>query len=349
MPPKVTIVIPNFNGEKLLPRCLDSLHKLNYQNFEIIIVDNNSTDNSKELISNNYPRVKIISLNYNSGFGTANNIAFEAAFKDPKVKYVAALNNDTEVDVNWLSGLVELAEQNPQIGSVASKMLFYYEPHLINAVGVLISYDGGGINEGYKQEDKGQFETAQEIFGASGGSALYSRAMLEKINLGGREYFDDDYFLYYEDVDLCWRARLAGFSCYYAPKSIVRHVHSATAISHSPLKAYHIQRNRLFNIIKDFPFWTALYALFIIIPIRYLHLLNSAFIKKAGPSQKLKEKTSAGMLFKLTIKAWLDFFKFLPRMLKKRRLIQKNKCVKNQQIKFWFKQYPADIETMIYK
>ncbi|MFH1536963.1 MAG: hypothetical protein ABID45_03185, partial [Patescibacteria group bacterium] len=145
---------------------------------------------------------------------------------------------------------------------------------------------------------------------------------------------------------------LAGYTSYYSPKAVVYHVHSATGVSHSPFKAYHIQRNRLFNILKNFPFPTLLLSFLFITPFRYLHLLNSAFVRKKGPSKKALDKTSSGTLFKIVFKAWFDFFKMIPRMLKKRTRINRIKKISkidNEEIKKWFKEYEADLETMIYK
>ena len=348
--PKVGVVILNYNGKKHLKTCLDSVLALDYPNFEIFAVENGSDDGSKKFLQDNYKdKINLIALDKNTGFAKGNNIAIKAAFRDPEIKYMAPLNNDTQVMPGWLTEMVNQIKKDDKIGSVSSKMMFYYEKDLINAVGVLISRDGGGINLGYKEKDEGQFEKAMEIFGPSAGACLYSRQMLEDIDLGDGEYFDNTYFAYYEDVDVCWRARLAGYTSWYAPKAIVYHVHSATGVSHSPFKAFHIQRNRLFNIVKDFPFWSAVYAFFIVTPVRYLHLLNAAFFRKSGPASKTKSKAGSGSLFKLTFKAWADYFKLFPEMLKKRKIIIKSKNVNNKQIREWFKKYKSDLETEIYK
>ena len=350
--PKISVIILNFNGKKFLETCLNSVLAQDYDNFEIILIENGSTDGSKEYLKEKYEnnkKIKIIYLDKNTGFAEGNNIGIKKAFEDKNVKYIAALNNDTKVVSGWLSEMVKTIEKNEKTGSVSSKMIFFYEQNLINAVGVLISKDGGGVNLGYKEKDEGQFEKELEIFGPSAGAALYKREVLEKTDLGEDEYFDSDYFAYYEDVDLCWRLRLAGYTSYYSPKAVVYHVHSATGVSHSPFKAYHIQRNRLFNIVKDFPAGTALISFFFVTPWRYIHLLNSAFFRKSGPSQKAKEKSGAGTLFKIVFKAWWDFFKKLPAMLKKRKAVNKTKVVPNKEINKWFTEYEADLETMIYK
>ncbi|MBU0732199.1 glycosyltransferase family 2 protein [Patescibacteria group bacterium] len=348
--PKVGVVILNYNGLKHLKTCLDSVLALDYPDFEIFLVENGSNDGSLEFINDNYKdKITLIALDKNTGFAKGNNIAIKEAFKDPEIKYIAPLNNDTKVESGWLGEMMNIIRKDEKIGSVSSKMMFYYEKDLINAIGVLISRDGGGINLGYKEKDEGQFEKDMEIFGPSAGACLYSRKMLEDIDLGDGEFFDNTYFAYYEDVDICWRARLAGYTSWYSHKSVVYHVHSATGVSHSPFKAFHIQRNRLFNILKDFPFWSAVYAFLIITPVRYLHLLNAAFFRKSGPAAKTKSKAGSGSLFKLTFKAWADFFRLMPEMMRKRRKVIRSKIVSNKLVREWFKKYKSDLETEIYK
>lgn len=348
--PKVAIITLNWNGKKHLDDCLNSLLKLNYPNFEIIVVENGSTDGSKEYLRNNFQeKIKIIDLSENTGFAKGNNLAIQAAFKDPAVKYIATINNDTKVDSEWLAQMVEMIEKNDGIGLIAPKINFFYEPELIDSTGIIIGRDGGGMNRGFKEKDIGQYEKTEEIFGACAGAALYSREMLEKIMLNENEYFDNAHFAYYEDLDLAWRARLAGYKCFYVPRAKVWHVHSATSVSYSPFKSFHCQRNRLYTIIKNYPFWLMLKAIFILTPLRYLHLLNSVRIKK-GPSAKLKEKISGAKMVKIVLRAWWDFFINIPGMLKKRKVVQKNiKKVDIKEIKNWLKKYEASLNDMIYK
>lgn len=348
--PKVAVITLNWNGKKHLDDCLNSLLKLNYPNFEIIVVENGSTDGSKEYLLKNFSKkIKIIDLSENTGFAKGNNLAMQEAFKDPEVKYIATINNDTKVDARWLAQMVEMIEKNNSIGMIAPKINFFYEPGLIDSAGIVISADGGGMNRGFKEKDVGQYEKIEEIFGACAGAALYSREMLEKIKLDDDNYFDNDHFAYYEDLDLAWRARLAGYKCMYVPSAKVWHVHSATSISYSPFKAFHVQRNRLYTIVKNFPFWMMMAAIFIFTPIRYLHLLNSIRIKK-GPSAKLKEKTSNANMAKIVFRAWWDFTLHILGMLRKRKIVQKTiKKVEDKEIKNWLKKYQASLNDMVYK
>jgi GT2 family glycosyltransferase len=348
--PKVVIITLNWNGQKYLSGCLESLLKIDYQNFKIIVVENGSNDGSKEYLQNNFKdKIKIIDLPKNTGFAKGNNLGIQEAFKDPSVKYIATINNDAKVDTNWLKKMLEIIEKDKKIGMIAPKINFFYEPDLIDSAGIIIGADGGGMNRGFKEKDVGQYEKTEEVFGACAGAALYSREMLEAINLNDENYFDNDHFAYYEDLDLAWRGRLAGYKCIYTPKARVWHVHSATSISYSPFKAFHVQRNRLYTIIKNYPLGLMFKAFFILTPLRYIHLVNSVRIKK-GPSAKLKEKTRGTEMIKIVIKAWWDFLVNIPNMLKKRKIVQKNiKKVDNIEIKSWFKKFPASLNVMIYK
>ncbi len=241
---KISVIILNWNGKHYLERCLSSTLKQTYPNFEVILVDNASTDGSVEFIRERFPEVKVICNEKNLGFAAGNNIAIRAT----QGEYIATLNNDTQVDPHWLEELVSAAESDPKIGMCASKMLFLHRPEIINSTGIsldkaCIAWDrrGGERNEGDENEPI-------EVFGPCAGAALYRREMLEQVGL-----FDEDFFAYLEDVDLAWRARLMGWRCLYVPTAKVYHVHSATGIEGSPLKTYLLGRNKIWTIVKNYP------------------------------------------------------------------------------------------------
>jgi len=167
----VSVIIPNFNGEELLKDCLTSLKNQSFKEFEIILVDNNSTDNSLEYIENNFPKVRIIKLNKNFGFAKSINQGVKAS----KAKYVVFLNNDTEVEKNWLKNLVECVDNHPEVISVNSKLLNFYNRKIIDGMGILINEVGQARSIGWQQEDSGQYEEEQYIFGATGGASLFIR------------------------------------------------------------------------------------------------------------------------------------------------------------------------------
>ena len=199
---KASIIIPNWNGEHLLKDCLESLKKQGYTGFEIILVDNASSDNSIQYVENNFPKVKIIKLDKNYGFARAIN----EGVKLSRSKYVVFLNNDTKVTKDWLKNLVDLADKHPEVISVNSKILNFYDKKKIDGVGILINEVGQARSIGWDEKDLGQFEKQQYIFGATGGASLFRRQ--EFTAVGG---FDENYFMYCEEVDFAFRAQFLGF------------------------------------------------------------------------------------------------------------------------------------------
>lgn len=242
--PKASVIIPSFNGEILLKDCLNSLAKQTFKDFEIILVDNNSTDNSLEYIKNNFPEVKIIQLNKNYGFAKAIN----EGVKLSQAKYVVFLNNDTKVDKDWLKNLVLCADSHPEVISVNPKILNFFNPKLIDGVGILINEVGQARSIGWQEEDRGQYEKQQYIFGATGGASLFKRKGF--ILVGG---FDENFFMYSEEVDFAFRAQFLGYKSIYCPKAIVLHKHKSTAKKFPQHIEYWQFRNMTQVIIKDFP------------------------------------------------------------------------------------------------
>jgi GT2 family glycosyltransferase len=327
---KVSVIIVNWNGKKHLDVCLSSVFNQNYPNYEVIVVDNGSTDGSVEFIDEKYPQVNLIGLNENTGFARGNNIGIKKAFEDPNVAYIACLNNDTKTDENWLNELVKAAGTDEKIGMCQSKILFM-GTEKIHSTGILLYKDLTTTNRGMFEEDKGQYDGKLDIFGPIGCSALYSRVMLEKIDLGYNEYFDNDYFAYREDDDVAWRGRFAGFICVFVPRSVVYHVHSATGKARSSFKIYQTERNRIYNIVKILPWHMGGKSLFYSIK-RYYLCSNQCDIKSEIVNKRLK------FVFMRVI---LDIVKKLPTMLKKRKIIQKTKNM-------FFKKYGADLHE-VYK
>ena len=347
MKKKVAIIIVNWNGLKFLNDCLSAVYMQTYQNFDVYFVDNGSTDGSVNFVKDKFPKVKICELAKNTGFAYANNLGIKNAFLDKEIGYILTLNNDTKITDNFLENLVHTIEMNNEIGSIAPKVKFFYEENLIDSVGIVINADGGGMNRGFKEVDNGQYDKLEEVFGACAGAALYRRAALESVSYRN-EYFDNSFFAYYEDLDLAWRLRLAGWKSVTCPEAIVFHVHSATAISHSPFKAYYVNRNRFFLILKDFPTRYSVMS-FINTPQRYCKLFNSMFIKKSGPSYKLKEKSSLIKPFLVVLKGWCSFFVNIPQLLTKRHFIQKNLKTNINDVQKWFLTFGVDQDEMIYK
>lgn len=239
--PKISVAIVNFNGENLLRRNLPDVEGQDYEDFETIVVDNGSTDGSLKLLRDEFPHVRVVRLDKNAGFAAGVNRAIEVSDS----QYVATLNNDARPNTDWLSSLVEFAEKNPDFGMFASKMVFHHDPTTINSAGISLDLAGIAWDRNLGEQSGGR---SREVFGPSAGAALYRRSLFEDVGA-----FDESFFAYLEDVDLAWRARLAGWRCWYVATAIVRHEHSATAVEGSSFKNFHLGRNKIWTIVKNYP------------------------------------------------------------------------------------------------
>jgi GT2 family glycosyltransferase len=246
--PAVSVVVLNYNGKHYLEPCLSSLEKQTCRDFEVILVDNGSSDGSVEYVENNWGWVRVIALGENLGFCGGNNVGIREA----RGKYVALLNNDTEVDPRWLEEL-ETALDNAlndgeNVGFCASKMLVHGQPHTIDTAGDVFYACGVGGKRGYLEKDNGQYDEVEYVFGACAGAALYRRAMLEDIGL-----LDEDFFIYDDDIDLSFRAQLRGYKCLFVPTAIVYHKIGGTVGKTSDFWLYLSRRNMLYVLIKNVP------------------------------------------------------------------------------------------------
>ena len=345
MQSKVAVIIVNWNGKHLLEECLNSIENQDYDNFSVIFVDNGSKDGSVEFVRENFSNTDIIELKENTGFAKGNNIGMHKAFDDSEVEYIAILNNDAMVEKDWLTEMIKAIKQGEKVGSVVPKIKKYYKRDIIDSIGNAIHLDGGGVSNHINKIDNGQFDNIGELFGPSGCAALYSKKMLKDVQIDD-DFFDDDFFAYFEDIDLNWRAKLRGWKTLFAPNAVVYHKHSETTGLYSPFKAFYTHRNRYFVIIKNYPicYWPkAIIALF----SRYFFSI-SGIAKNKGPSARLMEKTNIFGVLKIILKGWFDIIKYFPAMAKKRKIIQKNKLSSSKDVDEWFNKFKADLKEVVY-
>jgi hypothetical protein len=250
----VGVVIANWNRKELLRACLDSLADQHHGSFEVVVVDNGSSDGSAALVeemAKTYPvRLRLIANSANAGFCAANNQGILAT----DTEMVALLNNDAEAEPGWLEALERAIRQGEDVGMAASKILVWEDPTRIDKCGHLMYPDGQNRGRGSGQTDRGQFNRPEEVLWPDGCAAMYRRAMLEDI--GG---FDEDFFAYADDAELGLRARWAGWRCLYAPDAVVRHHRGATLGLGSARRLTLIERNRVLLAVKLFP-WSLLWA-----------------------------------------------------------------------------------------
>ena len=233
--PKVSIIIVNYNGKELLQKCLDSLLKVNYDNFEIILVDNNSTDGTVEFITKNYPSLIIIKLDSNKGFAEPNNVAAKIS----KGKYLLFLNNDTVVTPNFISEMVKVMETDKKIAVCQSLLL---KPDgSVDSSGDFIDHLGVVYNS------KTKIDEIREVSSAKGASMLVRSDIFEKL-----DGFDQKFFITFEDVDLCWRSWILGYRVLIIPTSIVYHEGGITIKKIKSEIAFHGFKNQLAMKITNF-------------------------------------------------------------------------------------------------
>ena len=300
--PKVSIIIVNYNGERVLGDCLRAVEGQSFRDFEIVLVDNASTDGSLSLAGH----LNLISLPENRGF-TGGNIE---GLRHCSGDYIVLLNNDTEPERGWLKALVDAADAHPEVGICASKLI-NHGTNRVDSAGDLFSTALRGFKRGEGDAADG-FNREEYIFGACAGAALYRRSMLDEIG-----FLDEDFFLIHEDTDLNWRAQLAGWKVLYVPSAAVYHKVRSTIGQMSDLAVYYTVRNSEFVRIKDMPrrvflrclpsFLAGMLTEFVLFGIRH---------RRPG----------------LYIKAKSDALRLLPRMLKKRTDIMKKRKVSDEYI-----------------
>jgi GT2 family glycosyltransferase len=246
---KVSIIILNYNGLAYLKDCLASLRKQTYPNFKIIVCDNASKDGSAEFLTKNYPDITIIRNKENSGFAKGNNIAIDHALKQG-TDYIFLLNNDTEMEPDALTKLVETAESDESFGIVGPLVLDLKDKKTIQEAGMTID------KFGFPMQEKDSNQAVSEVFFVSGCAMLIKRAVLQTVGA-----FDDEYFMFAEDLDLCWRAQLAGYKIIVNKAARIFHA-SGGSIVGGVVKSTHYktdvrriflrEKNTLRTLIKNY-------------------------------------------------------------------------------------------------
>ncbi len=243
--PLFSVIVLNWNGKAHLEGCLASLSRQTFREFETIVVDNGSADGSVEwLEAQRGGDTRVVALPENRGFAGGNNAGIARA----RGAYVVLLNNDTEADPGWLRALAEATRRHPEAGMFTPKILNFYRRDEIDNTGHVIYRDGLARGRHRLEKDDGRFDEEGEALHPSGCAGVYLKRMLDEIGL-----LDETFFAYGEDVDLGLRARRAGWKCYYVPDAVVYHKYSASAGMYSLEKAFLVERNRIWILLKTFP------------------------------------------------------------------------------------------------
>ena len=264
----VTVVIPNYNGLKFMEPCMAALEKQTCKDFEILVVDNGSSDGSVDwLRSHQYPT---IFLEENTGFSGAVNVGIKAS----KTPFVLLLNNDTEVEPDFIGEMIKAIRRSDQIFAVSSKMVQMYHKELMDDAGDMYSVLGWAYQRGVGRSSKG-YNREREVFSACAGAAIYRRAVFEQIG-----YFDEMHFAYLEDIDVCYRAKIFGWHNRYCPTAVVYHVGSGTSGSkYNAFKVRLAARNNVYLNYKNMPLFQLLVNF---LPITMGIIVKYGFFRKLG-------------------------------------------------------------------
>jgi GT2 family glycosyltransferase len=311
--PKISVIIVNYNGKQLLEKCLESLFKINYDNFEVILVDNNSTDESMEFVSKNHPSVIITKLDSNKGFAEPNNIASKIAKGD----YLLFLNNDTIVTANFISEMIKIIENDKKIGICQSLLL---------KLDGSIDSSGDFIDEiGVVYNSKTKIKDIREISSARGASMLIQKKIFDR--LGG---FDEKFFFSFEDVDLGWRTWISGYKVVIVPNSIVYHSPGSTTSKLKSESSFHGLKNQLSMKITNFELRFVLRSLFLFFFVYGLREIIIWFDYKFKhntnmTSTKYDDKKAENPNLKIIIKSILWILKNIGYLYKKHTQVNRNR------------------------
>jgi len=317
--PLVSVVVVNWNGEGILDRCLQALKEQTFQDYEVILVDNASTDKSIASAEEFWPEILIIKLDRNLGFAEANNIGARQA----RGQWLALLNNDAFPAPDWLEQLVAAGRRYPESAFFASKLINASNESNIESTGDIFHVSGNAWHRDYNQPKEKAIREEGEVFSACAAAALYNRQAFEKV--GG---FDEDYYSHVEDIDLGFRLQLQGYHCMYVPSARVLHIGSASFGKESDITVYQVQRNMVWTYFKNMPtrqFWKYLPA----------HLLSNAVF--------LLFYSFKGQ-WRAIWRAKFDAVKYLPKIWRKRKQIQSEKIAADSEIEqmmdhSWFGPY----------
>jgi GT2 family glycosyltransferase len=244
---RVDLIIPTFNGSTVLTACLRSLKRSTFSDFRLIVFDDASTEDIGCIVANEWDDATIMRADQNIGLAAGCNRAILAGSSE----YVVLLNNDTEVEPDWLENLVACADRHPNAGSIASKLRLMSDRGRLHSAGDFYSVRGMPGNRGAWLDDYGQYDREEEVFAACGGAALYRRLALMDAMKSAGQVFEERLFMYCEDVDLAWRLQRRGWSCVFAPDAVVYHHLSATG--GGTLASYFVARNSLIILARSVP------------------------------------------------------------------------------------------------
>jgi len=296
--PRLVVAIATYNGREMLEIVLPSLRRQTFRDFRVVVVDDASSDGTVEWLAEHWPQVEVVAHPRNRGVSVALNSCLRAGPSE----FVALLNNDVELEPDCLGELVAALSEHPEAGAACGKLLNYSRRELLDGAADVYSWGGSARRRGKGLRDRGQYDTPQEVFSVCAAAAVYRRAALDAVGL-----FDERFFFNYEDVDWCFRAQLAGWSCRYVPSAVGYHMSSATIGSAAnQFKLYHNWRNQTWVVAKNYPAGALL---------RHAPELAYTQMRNLALAVRIRRPS-------LWLRVWRDVLAGMPAVLAERRRIQ---------------------------
>ena len=305
------MVIPTLAADHAFLDCVRSLERQSFKDIEIWVVDNSGTQEVRKLVRE-AEAIRVLENDRNIGFGAAVN----RAWGQSRAEFLAVINDDATADPEWLACLVAALDANPEAGMCASSIRLASDPTQLDSAGLALCADGSSKQQGNKQPAE-RFKQTMPVLLPSGCAAIYRREVIGET--GG---FDPAFFLYCEDTDLGLRARWGGWTCIFVPDAIVTHRYSHSAGRASPLKAFYVERNRLFTAVKNFPLRMLWKVPFVSI---YRYLWHAAYmIQGRGTAAQFRQSGGSPLsLVRYIVRAHLELIRNLPSLIARRRAIRK--------------------------
>lgn len=304
----LTVAIPTYNGRELLEVVLPSLAAQNFRDFDVVVIDDGSTDGTAEWLAARWPDVEVV-VQENQGVTAALNACLRAGARS---ELVALFNSDVELDPDCLGELVDALREHPEAGSASPKLLDFDRRDVIDGAGDVLKWAGHGHRRGHGERDRGQYDRPQAIFGPCAGAAVYRRCAIEDVG-----DFDADFHAFFEDVDWALRAQLAGLQCRYVPSARVYHMGSATlGAGLTDFTRYQLWRNAVWLVAKGMP--ASLLA-------RHAHQLAAGQLVNLAVAARDRK-------LGIWLRAWRDALAGLPRMVARRRRIQRARRVSPREL-----------------
>ena len=327
----VSVLIVTWNSTRYLQQCLASLERQDYRDLEVVVIDNASTDGTRDLLRSRESQWRVIYNDRNVGFAAGQN----QAIREAKGEWLLSLNPDVLLAEDFVRCLVEAGSAHPEAGSVCGKLLRWdpaSEPHqtrLIDSTGIYFTRNMRHLDRGAEETDSGQYDRAQYVFGATGAAAMFRRSFVEDVSVDG-EFFDQDFFSYREDADLAWRAQVMGWKCVYTPAAVAWHVRRVTPERREQLPLlinWHSIKNRFLMRGKNASGWLCRRLFW---PVAWRDLMNVGY---------------AVVRDRRLLSAIAYPWRVRDSIRRKRAIIQSRRKVSDRDLIWWFSDIPRAVDV----